>query len=263
MAWSPGSPRSTTRLAATAPESRPGFRRTCWPQLPDVSDESFDALEDTLLAGMAGVRGTERANASSSGRGAAIASTRRAAKNCACTACASARAVRRCKRRSRARSRTRKPGGDRVLADTLTSILYAASLGDPEGPALAGGNVALRHDLGAAGVMGPRCRVAAADRRALGQGLARVTGSLLGLDVALARLSLRRLDSSLMPPEPRTRLVGAADRVADRRLAEPARAQRRRARRDRRRPGARPRATRRPSTAERSRRRRGRRATRA
>ena len=31
----------------------------------------------------------------------------------------------------------------------------------------------------------------------------RVSGSLLGLDAALARLSLRRLDSMVMPPEPR------------------------------------------------------------
>ena len=93
-------------------------------------------------------------------------------------------------------------GGDRVLADTLTSILYAASLGDPQGPALAGGNVALRHELGATGVLGPRGAWRLPSEGHSGKGW-RVTGSLLGLDVALSRLSLRRLDASLMPPEPR------------------------------------------------------------
>ena len=50
--------------------------------------------------------------------------------------------------------------------------------------------------------MGPRGGVAVAHRRAHGKGW-RVTGSLLGLDVALARMALRRLDSNVMPPEPR------------------------------------------------------------
>ncbi len=95
-----------------------------------------------------------------------------------------------------------KAGGDRVLADTLTSILYAASLGDPAGPALAGGNVALRHDLSATGIVGPRAAWRLPTEGHSNKGW-RVTGSLLGLDVALARLSLRRLDASLMPPEPR------------------------------------------------------------
>jgi hypothetical protein len=40
----------------------------------------------------------------------------------------------------------------------------------------------------------------------------RVSGSLLGLDVALARLSLRRLDAGTMPPEPR--LVSAERQTA-------------------------------------------------
>ena len=45
---------------------------------------------------------------------------------------------------------------DRALADTLTSILYAAYLGDPEGPALNGGDVALRHELGYKSGVPPR-----------------------------------------------------------------------------------------------------------
>jgi hypothetical protein len=95
-----------------------------------------------------------------------------------------------------------KPGGDRVLVNTLTSILYAAYLGDPQGPALAAGNVALRHDIGATGVLGPRAAWRLPTEGHTGKGW-RVSGSLLGLDVALARMSLRRLDSTVMPPEPR------------------------------------------------------------
>jgi len=37
---------------------------------------------------------------------------------------------------------------DQELADTLTSIVYAMYLGDPDGAAVTSGNVALRHDFG-------------------------------------------------------------------------------------------------------------------
>jgi hypothetical protein len=100
---------------------------------------------------------------------------------------------------------------ERALADVLTSIVYAASLGDPEGPALGGGNVAIRHDLGATGSLAGRAawRMPTEGHSAKGW---HVTGSLLGLDVALARMSLRRLDSTEMPPEPR--LVSAERQTA-------------------------------------------------
>ena len=94
-----------------------------------------------------------------------------------------------------------KAGGDRVLADTLTSILYAAYLGDPQGPAVIGGNVALRHELGTVVAIGPRMAWRLPTEGHTSKGW-KVTGSLLGLDLALARLSLRRLDSTVMPPEP-------------------------------------------------------------
>jgi hypothetical protein len=105
-------------------------------------------------------------------------------------------------------------GGDaaeRVLADTLTSILYAAYLGDPQGPALGGGNVALRHDLATAGPTSVRAAWRLPTEGHTSKGW-RVTGSLLGLDVALARMSLRRLDFGVMPPEPR--LVSAERQTA-------------------------------------------------
>jgi hypothetical protein len=198
-----------TRLAAVDHANRGyGARIAAWiqkdllPKLLDVSGESFDSLEDTLLAGMAGVRVTNTPErvVEWEGRRYRVDAPR-----------AEAMRLSRVRQRQGGVSlrtaleraqQTQKAGGDRVLADTLTSILYAASLGDPEGPALAGGNVALRHELGASGVMGPRGAWRLPTEGHSGKGW-RVTGSLLGLDVALARLSLRRLDASLMPPEPR------------------------------------------------------------
>jgi hypothetical protein len=94
---------------------------------------------------------------------------------------------------------------DRGLADVLTSILYAAYLGEPDGPALNGGNVALRHDLALTPTIPPRpigaWRLPAEDFRSRSGW--HVTGSLLGLDAALARLAMRRLDASTMPSESR------------------------------------------------------------
>ena len=100
---------------------------------------------------------------------------------------------------------------DRALADVLTSILYAAYLGEPDGPALSGGNVASRHDLALTPTIPPRpigaWRLPAEDFRTRSGW--HVTGSLLGLETALARLALRRLDSSTMPTESR---LSTADR---------------------------------------------------
>ena len=211
-----------------------------------MNDESLDALEDTLLAAMAGVRGTEtrdrvvewegrryRVNAA---RGEELRLHRVRQRQGGASLQAALQSA----------QQTKKPGGERALADTAdVDSLRRVSWRSPDGPALAAGNVALRHDLGAGGVMGPRYPWRLPTEGHTGKGW-RVSGSLLGLDVALARLSLRRLDSMVMPPEPRmvsSERQTAALTVA---LAEPARVERRRARRDRRRPGARPRATRRP-----------------
>jgi hypothetical protein len=94
---------------------------------------------------------------------------------------------------------------EQSLADTLTSILYAAHLGDPEGAALEGGNVALRHDLGLSAEV-PRRPVGAwrlPHEQFGGREGWHISGSLIGLETALGRLSLRRMDSSEMPGEPR------------------------------------------------------------
>jgi len=198
-----------TRLAAVDHSARSyGARIATWIQkdllatLPVMNDESLDALEDTLLAAMAGVRAPETRDRVVEWEG------RRYRVNAARGEELRLHRVR--ERQGGARlqaalqsaQQTKKPGGERVLADALTSILYAAYLGAPDGPALAAGNVALRHDLGAGGTLGPRYPWRLPTEGHSGKGW-RVSGSLLGLDTALARLSLRRLDSMVMPPEPR------------------------------------------------------------
>jgi hypothetical protein len=106
-----------------------------------------------------------------------------------------------------------KPANDResLLAQTLTSILYAAYLGDPDGPILNAGDVALRHDFGTRTAGGARGAWRLPSEGHGGRGW-RVTGSLLGLDVALARLAMRRLDFNVMPLEPK--LVSAERQTA-------------------------------------------------
>ena len=82
-----------------------------------------------------------------------------------------------------------------ALGSTLTSLVYAAHLGEPEGPALAGEDVSLRHDFGGDPWALPE--------EVAGPGVPwHVRGSLLGLERALARLSLRRLAGDALPEEP-------------------------------------------------------------
>lgn len=91
------------------------------------------------------------------------------------------------------------------IADALLAIVYAPALGDPAGPALLGADIITRHDFG--------LDAPAAVRRAgmpwsvprdlVGDGIPwRVQGALLGLDLGLARLSMRRLADNEMPVEP-------------------------------------------------------------
>ncbi len=103
---------------------------------------------------------------------------------------------------------------EQSLGETLASILYAAHLGDPAGAGVISGNVALRHDLGLQ-VTTPGAR-SGTPWRLPGEDFSgrsgwRVRGSLLGLDVALGRLALRRIDPTSMPEEPK---IAAHQRVA-------------------------------------------------
>jgi hypothetical protein len=94
---------------------------------------------------------------------------------------------------------------DIVLGHAMLSMAYAMHLGDPEGPALLGANVALRHDFGLSrtGTEGRARGPWAQPRQDFNPGVPwHVAGSVIGLDVALAPLSLHRLtlDGLATPP---------------------------------------------------------------
>jgi hypothetical protein len=94
---------------------------------------------------------------------------------------------------------------DVVLAEVLASVAYAASLGDPDGPTLLGGDVARRHDFGI-GSRVSEVRVMmpwAIPEPHADPGLPwHVAGSLIGLDVALAQLSFRRVSGDTITGPP-------------------------------------------------------------
>ncbi len=94
--------------------------------------------------------------------------------------------------------------GDDLLAQALMSIAYALEIGDPDGTTLMGGDPSRRHDFGLAAKGIPRIRGAWAEPRDVSTaGVPRhVEGSLLGLDVGLSVLALRRIDSGEVPPRP-------------------------------------------------------------
>ncbi|MFN8059760.1 MAG: hypothetical protein U0Q12_11425 [Vicinamibacterales bacterium] len=103
---------------------------------------------------------------------------------------------------------------ERALADVALAIVYATALGDPDGAVVVGGDVWRRHQLTVAGVEAESRHVGpwTPPVESVGTGRAwRVLGSLIGLDLALARLSLRRLDGEYPPQAP---LLSGFDRVA-------------------------------------------------
>ena len=95
-------------------------------------------------------------------------------------------------------------GQPQQIADALMAIVYAPALGDPTGPALLGADIITRHDFGLNAPATSRAGLAwALPRDHVGDGMPwRVQGSLLGLDLGLARLALRRLSDNEMPVEP-------------------------------------------------------------
>jgi hypothetical protein len=93
----------------------------------------------------------------------------------------------------------------RVLSAVLVSLAYAAHLGDPKGPALAGEDPSTRHDFGRDPWELPV--------EVVGPGVPwHVRGSLLGLEVALAPLGLHSLSGDALPDRPPT--LEIADRQA-------------------------------------------------
>lgn len=94
-----------------------------------------------------------------------------------------------------------------AIGEALTSLAYAAHLGEPDGPALRGEDPARRHEF----LPDPW----ALPSEVSGPGVPwHVQGSLLGLETALARLSLHRIEADTLPEQ--APVIDAAQR---RRLA--------------------------------------------
>jgi hypothetical protein len=113
----------------------------------------------------------------------------------------------------RIREQIESPGLDAALAggdpdkisNALLAMIYTPALGDPEGPALLGGDIAQRHNFGLVGPAGMRRDLMAwsLPKEQVGDGSPwHVEGSILGLDIALARLALRRIADNDMPVAP-------------------------------------------------------------
>jgi hypothetical protein len=95
---------------------------------------------------------------------------------------------------------------DTLLAQALLSFAYASDLGDPDGTILLADDVSRRHDFGF-GVKDGEVRSRTAwmlPRQEVSPGTPwHVTGSLLGMDIALAPLALRRLNLDRVVEAPR------------------------------------------------------------
>jgi len=102
--------------------------------------------------------------------------------------------------------------GDALLGAALARWVYALDLGDPKGTPLLGGDVSRRHDFGFAdkdGEIRIRTPWAVPDIQIAAGVPWHVKGSLLGLDVGLATLTLRRTTTERVPRPP---VLTAAER---------------------------------------------------
>jgi hypothetical protein len=97
---------------------------------------------------------------------------------------------------------------DIVLSQSILSLVYALDLGDPDGAAFLASNVALRHDFGF-GLHDSESRTRrpwdVPQQDFLPDVPWHVTGSLLGLDIALAPMALRHIDLDRLAEAPRLR----------------------------------------------------------
>lgn len=94
---------------------------------------------------------------------------------------------------------------DDVLADALVAWAYAISIADADSPVLLTGHVTRRHDFGSvSGSWGARVRQAWAlpKQEIIARAPWHVSGSLLGLDVALSSLGLRRINAERVVDPP-------------------------------------------------------------
>ncbi|HZR23310.1 MAG TPA: hypothetical protein VFA59_06970 [Vicinamibacterales bacterium] len=95
---------------------------------------------------------------------------------------------------------------DDMLAGSLVSFAYAADIGDPEGTVLLAEDVSRRHDFGFGirdGDVRQRTAWMAPRQEVVPNVPWHVTGSLLGLDIALAPLALRRVSTDGVLEAPR------------------------------------------------------------
>jgi hypothetical protein len=91
----------------------------------------------------------------------------------------------------------------RELAAAITTLVYATALGDSEGPVALSREIATRHDFGFDQTALLReVMTWAPPEEQQGLGAWRVQGALIGLDLGLSRLSLRRVADQQMPLPP-------------------------------------------------------------
>ena len=91
----------------------------------------------------------------------------------------------------------------RDLALALSALVYATALGDPQGAVTLSPDVATRHDLGLdSTIMVREIRPWSLPEERQGRGPWRVEGSLIGLDLGLSRLALRRVTEENIPAAP-------------------------------------------------------------
>jgi len=97
---------------------------------------------------------------------------------------------------------------DALFGEAIVSIVYAMDIGQSDGPALLASNVALRHDFGFSlheGELRARRPWDVPRQDFLPEEPWHVTGALLGLDIALAPMSLKRIDFDHLVAAPRLR----------------------------------------------------------
>ena len=105
----------------------------------------------------------------------------------------------------------------RDVANALMTLVYATSLGDPDGPASLSPDVVMRHEFGLGGTSVIREQVPwGPPEERQGFGPWHVQGALLGLDLGLSRLALRRVADQEMPQAPTLTLndLGTLTRTA-------------------------------------------------
>jgi hypothetical protein len=99
---------------------------------------------------------------------------------------------------------TLRTGDDAAIANALLTLTYAAALGDPAGAITLSPDLPRRHNFGLSGTALSQETLPwslAAEQQGIGRTW-HVEGSLIGLDLALARLSMKHIADDAMPAAP-------------------------------------------------------------